>query len=133
MFLSVFVATIATLLVATDAVQTTTERRVHKHKHSTAADPLQSLSQLLQKSAELTKAFEKQATALREKVQESEVPESSAEETVDESPSFLEVDGSKPVQAGAGLKAMEAVTEEIMRYTDKMRKMGNEASMFSRR
>ena len=133
MFVRTILATLASLAVVTSGVQTTTERRLHRHRHSASQAPLQSLSQLLAKSAELTKEFDKQAAALREKVQDSELADSPAEDSADVASSFLEVDSSKSVPAGAGLKAMEAVTEEIMRYTDKMRKMGNEASMFARR
>lgn len=116
-------------------VESTSERRIHPRHRKSASKraPLQSLSELLSRSALLTKQFEKQAQTLREKVQESETVDAAAEETGEVPASFLELDLSKPLPEGAGLHAMEAVTEEIMQYTDKMRKLGNEASLFSRR
>jgi hypothetical protein len=94
--------------------------------------PIQSLSELLSRSADLTKQFERQATALRSRVQESEAIDSASEDNVDTAASFIETD-VRPLPENAGLQAMEAVTEEVMRYTDRMRKLGNEASLFSRR
>jgi len=116
-----------------EAVESTAERRIHPHHHKSANKkvPLQSLSELLARSASLTKEFEKQAQSLRQKVQESETIDAATEE--DMPPSFLELDLSKPLPEGTGIRAMEAVTEEIMQYTDKMRKLGNEASLFARR
>ena len=112
------------------------ERR-HKHlRRKVKAAPTLSLSQLLQKSAELTRKFEHQASELREKVQETEQGEQS--EQADAQPddgesSFLETGVGKPVVAEEGMKAMEAVTEDILRFTDHMRKLGNEASLFYRK
>ena len=123
---------VAVVLTPTSAVQTTTERRVHHHKHAAKKEPLLSLTQLLAKSAELTKQFEKQAAALREKVQETEEADSVTDTAASEpAPSFVQLDSEKKLAPGAGLKAMESVTEEIMHFTDRMRKMGNEVSMFS--
>lgn len=107
-------------------LETTSERRVHRHKHMRKAEakPLESLSQLMARSAELTKAFEKESAVLREKVQETE------EIDAGEASSFIEKNHHSE---SSGLRAMESVTNEIMRFTDKMRKMGNEVSLFSSR
>ena len=125
MQLIVFGTFIFALICPTPAV--TMERRVHHHKHHAKKHeaPVQSLSELLARSSELTKAFEKNASALRERVQEVEESDSSTDS------SFLEK--ANKVEPGVGLKAMEEVTEEIMKFTDKMRKMGNEVSLFSSR
>jgi hypothetical protein len=113
------------------ALESTSERRIHHRHHSTAkkSPPLQSLSELLSRSADLTKQFEKQTARLREKVQESEVVDA-ANDNGDVASSFIE---TNPLPEDAGLRAMESVNEEILRYTDKMRKLGNEASLFSHR
>jgi len=116
------------------SLETEAQRRVHRHrngKHS--PKPIQSLSELLAKSAELTKKFEEQADALRNKVRTSEEADSvtdsdSYEEAV---PSFVELEASKRLPSGTGMRAMEEVTEEIMRFTDKMRQRGNEITSFT--
>jgi hypothetical protein len=112
-----------------DSLETQVERRIRRHKkHQSSAgstEPLVPLSQLLQRSAELTKQFESNANALRQKVQD--VEEGSDSDTVS---SFVEL-GKGPLDASLGLKAMGEVTEEIMRYTDKMRRMSNDVSLFS--
>ena len=113
------------------ALETTSERRIHHHHRGAAkkSQPLLSLSELLSRSAELTKQFEKQTASLREKVQESEVIDA-ANEGGESTSSFIEVNA---LLENSGLRAMGAVNEEILRYTDKMRKLGNEASLFSHR
>ena len=118
-------------LLGVHAVESTAERRIHHHRHAVAKTkpPLQSLSELLSRSAELSKQFERQTAALREKVQESEIIDA-ANEGSDSAASFLETNA---LPEGAGLRAMEAVNEEILQFTDRMRKLGNEASLFSRR
>jgi hypothetical protein len=123
--------------IVAHALETTSQRRIHYHHRRPSKEkaPVQSLSELLAKSEDLTKKFQAQAQSLRERVQESETIDAVSDEAAssDIPASFLELDLSKPLPAGSGLRAMEAVTEEIMQYTDKMRKLGNEASLFSRR
>jgi hypothetical protein len=109
-----------------------TERRFRHHKnHHRDGDSksvrLPSLAELQAQSAELTKAFQRNAEELREKVRESEDSEAADYQ----SPSFLQVETAKKPEPGIGLRAMEAVTEKIMRFTEKMRKMGNEVSLFT--
>ena len=112
------------------ALKTSSERRIHYHHHAIGKKPpLQSLSELLTRSEDLTRSFESQTAALREKVQESETIDATNDGTEGVA-SFIE---TNPHAENAGLRAMEAVNEEILRYTDKMRKLGNEASLFSRR
>lgn len=116
-------------------LETTAERRMRshrRHKQQVKKQPLQSLSELLARSSDLTSQFQKQAAALRAKVQETEAIDAASDDSSDGAASFMEMD-SKPLPENAGLKALEAVTEEVMMYTDKMRKLGNEASLFSRR
>jgi hypothetical protein len=107
-------------------------RSHRRHKQQVKKQPLQSLSELLARSSDLTSQFQKQAAALRAKVQETEAIDAASDDSSDGAASFMEMD-SKPLPENAGLKALEAVTEEVMMYTDKMRKLGNEASLFSRR
>lgn len=112
-----------------DSLETQVERRIRKHKKhqssASSAEPLVPLSQLLQRSAELTKQFESNANALRQKVQD--VEEGTDSDTVS---SFVEL-GKGPLDTNLGLRAMGEVTDEIMRYTDKMRRMSNDVSLFS--
>jgi hypothetical protein len=96
--------------------------KTHHHSEEHADKPLLSLSELLAQSRELTKAFQHNAEVLREKVKQTE--ESDAES---QPASFIEKKPEKPV----GLQAMEAVTDQIMAFTDRMRKMGNDAALFS--
>ena len=113
------------------ALETTLERRVHRHKHSKVMKdkPLESLSELMTRSAELTKAFEKESADLHSQVQESEEMDTEGSDVVS---SFIETNHpSRP--SGLGLRAMESVTNEIMQFTDKMRKMGNDVSLFATR
>ena len=118
------------LLGWVDAVQTTSERRVHHHKHhhaqEKASKPLLSLSELLAESRKLTKEFQHNAEVLREKVKQTEDPDT-------ESPnqSFVQITSEKKADKPIGLQAMEAVTDQIMAFTDRMRKMGNDAALFS--
>lgn len=116
------------------AVESQSERRVHRHKRSLIkVKPIQSLSELLAKSADLTKKFEEQANRFREKVHKVEEGDAVADSQVEEVPSsFLEFESSKKLPAGTGMRAMEAVTEEIMQFTDKMRRMGNDITSFSK-
>lgn len=130
---SIIFAAILNLLDSANSLETNAERRIHRHHRSQVKKaPIQSLSELLVQSADLTKQFERQATALRSRVQESEAIDSASDDNVDTAASFIETD-VRPLPENAGLQAMEAVTEEVMRYTDRMRKLGNEASLFSRR
>jgi hypothetical protein len=111
-----------------------TERRIRHHKkhrrddHSSNA-PLPSLTELLAKSAELTKAFQRNAEELRDKVRETEDAE--AADYQRGGSSFVQLESTKKAEPGVGLRAMEAVTEKIMQFTEKMRKMGNEVSLFT--
>ena len=111
-------------------VQTSSERRVHHHKHNHAQEqaskPLLSLSELLKESRKLTKEFQRNAELLREKVKQTEDPDSESA-----SASFVQVTTEKKADKPIGLQAMEAVTDQIMAFTDRMRKMGNEAALFS--
>jgi len=127
MRLNLLIGILVGLSVPSVSLETTLDRRIHRHKHAKAvkAKPLESLSQLLARSAELTKAFEKESADLHNQVQETEEVDSDAA-------SFVET--SRPNRpTGAGLRAMESVTNEIMQFTDKMRKMGNEVSLFASR
>jgi hypothetical protein len=118
------------LVACAHAVQTTSDRRVRHHKHHHEAEhstkPLQSLSELLSESRKLTKEFQHNAEVLREKVKRTEDPDS-------ESPnaSLIQVASEKKADKPVGLQAMEAVTDQIMAFTDRMRKLGNDAALFS--
>ena len=121
-------------LIGGNAIKTETKRpsRRHHHKHH-ATKPVQSLSELLQRSAELTKQFEHQAELLREKARSVDTTNSEVDEDSEESQaSFVELSDSRKLPEGAGLRAMEAVTEEIMRFSDRMRLKGNRISSFSK-
>ena len=141
-----FLALICGIFSVGYGLETTSEKRRHGHiRRKVKAAPTLSISQLLEKSAELTKKFERQAVELRSKVQDIEQgepgdpgePGEPVEEETDPSlqsgSSFLQTSFVKPGVADEGLKAMEAVNEEILRYTDRMRKLGNEASLFYRK
>jgi len=111
--------------------QARTERRIRHHKKHHHEDSqsavVPSLTELLAKSAELTKAFQRNAEDLREKVRETEDAESGSPDY--QGSSFLQIE--KKPESGVGLRAMEAVTEKIMHFTEKMRKMGNDVSLFT--
>ena len=125
-----FFALVMCVFVSVESVQTTSERRVRHHKHHHAQEqptkPLLSLSELLAESRKLTKEFQQNAEQLREKVKQTEDADS-------ESPnmSFVQVATEKKADKPIGLQAMEAVTDQIMAFTDRMRKMGNDAALFS--
>jgi hypothetical protein len=119
------------IVSGTVAVQVTSERRVHHHKqhhnsHEQQAMPLLSLSELLAKSDELTKQFQHNAEILREKVKQTEDPDADSQGA-----SFLETSSEKKADKPIGLQAMESVTDQIMAFTNRMRKMGNDAALFS--
>ena len=136
LLLTAFVTVLVSVVHVTEAVETISTRRVHRHKHARVdkEKPLESLSQLLARSAALTKAFEKETEVLHEKVQETEESDVSSD-AAEPAVSFVEIDSSRHHRPapGSGLRAMEAVTDEIMRFTDKMRKMGNDVSLFASR
>jgi hypothetical protein len=131
MGVSTLLTFIGILLGTSESVQITSERRVHHHKHHHSpheqpAMPLLSLSELLAKSDDLTKAFQRNAEALREQVKQTEDPDADSQVA-----SFLETASGKKADKPIGLQAMESVTDKIMAFTDRMRKMGNEAALFS--
>ena len=140
-----FLAIICGIFSVSSGLETTSEKRRHGHiRRKVKAAPTLSISQLLEKSAELTKKFQRQAVELRSKVQDIEQgepgdpgePSEPVEEETDNlqsESSFLQTSLVKPGVADEGMKAMEAVNEEILRYTDRMRKLGNEASLFYRK
>lgn len=129
MRINLFAGIVASLVCDSLSLETGMERRVRRHHHVPKEQHVASLSELLAKSAELTKAFEKQSSDLHEKVQESE----EADAGVDDQSSFVELDASHHgIAPGTGLRAMESVTNEIMKFTEKMRKMGNEVSLFTK-
>ena len=117
-------------LATANAVQTASERRVHHHKHHHAQEqsskPLLSLSELLAESRKLTKEFQHNAEVLREKVKQTEDPDADSP-----SASFIQVATEKKADKPVGLQAMESVTDQIMAFTDRMRKLGNDAALFS--
>ena len=132
----VFIGLLFTISAPSEGVESTFERRNRHLRRKAKVAPTLSLSQLLVKSEELTKKFERQAAELREKVHttEQDIPtEPDVDEGSDVEATFLEVGERKPGVADEGLRAMEAVNEEILRYTDHMRKLGNEASLFYRK
>jgi hypothetical protein len=123
------------MIAGIGAVQTETTRPIRRHHHkSKAVKPVQSLSELLKRSADLTKQFEHQAEILREKSRnvDSSTPSEVDEESEEPQNSFIELSDSKKLPEGAGLRAMEAVAEEIMRFSDKMRHEGNAISSFTK-
>jgi hypothetical protein len=80
----------------------------------------------LSESRKLTKEFQHNAEVLREKVKRTEDPESESSNV-----SLIQVASEKKADKPIGLQAMEAVTDQIMAFTDRMRKLGNDAALFS--